>query len=119
VKDDGKTHASRDHGGADQRKIYCALINGKGENVGYGLHMCFLIFLVWFGFSYVSAPAFCLCEIIFYSKINLWIHPPAQYFRGSSDCHALNYTIPLQSVNTLYLFIFLGPIAFSMPNHNI
>jgi hypothetical protein len=39
MQDDRKTDTNGDDGGADQRKVYCALIHGKGENVGYGLHM--------------------------------------------------------------------------------
>lgn len=38
MQDDRKTHANCDHGGANQRKIYCALIHGKGEDVRDGLH---------------------------------------------------------------------------------
>jgi hypothetical protein len=42
MQDDGKTDPNGDDSGANQRKIYCRLVHGKGENVGYGLHLCFL-----------------------------------------------------------------------------
>lgn len=45
MKDYGKPDASRDHGGADQRKIYCALIDGKGEDVIDGLHDDYILSL--------------------------------------------------------------------------
>jgi hypothetical protein len=72
------------------------------------------------GFVCVSRTLdFLACEIIFYSKIRLWIRPPALLLKGSSVRHAIKYTLPLQSVNTLYLFIFHMAQAFPMPNHNI
>jgi hypothetical protein len=43
VKDDGKTHANGDHGDADQSKVKCAIVNGKGEDVSDGLHDVFYL----------------------------------------------------------------------------
>lgn len=45
------------------------------------------------------------CEILFSSKINLWIHPPTLYYKGSDDCHASNYTRLRHYVNQ-YLDLF-------------
>jgi hypothetical protein len=39
VKDDGKTHANGDDGGADQRKVYRFGRYGKGEDMVNGLHL--------------------------------------------------------------------------------
>ena len=44
VQDDGKPDANRDHGGASQREIYCASIDGEGKNVSDGLHDVFCLF---------------------------------------------------------------------------
>jgi hypothetical protein len=61
VQDDGKPDANGDDSRANQREIYCALIDGKGKNVVDGLHDVFCLFSRAKGKE--TLTSFCWCSL--------------------------------------------------------
>jgi hypothetical protein len=56
-------------------------------------------------------------ENYFLIKEHLRIHSPTLHLKGSSDCHALNYTEHLHYVNRLLSSIFMRLSSVTSKNH--